>query len=382
MNLLLVAVWFRRGHTYVAVQARDALLRAGHRVHVLARTGHIEGTPAFDDRDELGVDGGEITRVPRYLVDADDFRALLGAQRFDGVVFVEEQWQPELGAVTRALGIPSVNVVMWEFFHPGDPAYANFNLLVFPVRCGAQRAARAGYRSVHVPWGVDLDLWGGGDDGARGDGDGVQFFHCSGWGGGHARKQTEFVVEAFQKVRRPGARLLVHRQTLAAGVTRARVAPNIEVLTGNLARAEVAALYRQSDCALAPSKWEGLGFSLLEPQAAGVPVVTLDCPPMNEVVEHARTGVLLPVDRFERYPGIAVPAALADEARFVECLESLVDQPEKLAAMGEQARRSAQDRFDWERNGLRFVDVVERTVADPPPPGRRPSAQIARMLRP
>ncbi|HEX7275968.1 MAG TPA: hypothetical protein VF244_01205, partial [Acidimicrobiales bacterium] len=139
MNVLLVAVWFRRGHTYVALQARDALRAAGHSVHVLARTGHIEGTPVFDDRDELRLDEGEVTRWPRYRVDADAFTQLLSEHGFDVVVFVEEQWQPELAIVTARLNLPSVNIVMWEFFDPTDRHYENFSVLVFPNRCGAAR---------------------------------------------------------------------------------------------------------------------------------------------------------------------------------------------------------------------------------------------------
>ena len=379
MNLLLVAVWFRRGHTYLAVQVRDALRRAGHQVHVLARTGHIDGTPVFDDRDELEVEADQITRVPTYLVDGADFERLLRGRRFDGVVFVEEQWQPELGAVTRRLGVPSVNLVMWEFFNPNDPIYGNFNLLVFPTRCGAARAERAGYRSVYVPWGVDLELWGAerGTTGER-----VRFFHCSGWGGGHKRKQTDFVVEAFSRVRRSSATLLVHRQTLDGTVRYERPADNVEVLTGNLPRSEVAALYGGSDCALAPSKWEGLGYSLIEPQAAAVPVVTLDAPPMNELVEHERTGVLVPVDRWERYRHIAIPGAIADIDVFSGALGRLVDGRERLAELGTNAQRHAREHFDWRRNGPRFAELVERAVADPAPPGRRPSVQIARALAP
>ena len=381
MKLLLVAVWFRRGHTYLAVQAREALRRAGHHVEVLARTGQIDGAPAFDDRDELHVEADQITRVPQYLVDAADFERLLRDRRFDGVVFVEEQWQPELGAVTRRLGVPSVNIVMWEFFQPDDPIYRNFNLLIFPTRCGAARAERAGYRSAFVPWGVDLELWSGTRD-ATGDGAAVRFFHCSGWGGGHRRKQTDLVIDAFSRMRRRSAALLVHRQTLDGRVRHERPAANVEILTGNLPRAEVAALYRRSDCALAPSKWEGLGYSLIEPQAAAVPVVTLDAPPMSELVEHERTGVLVPVDHWERYRHIAVPGAIADVDALARSLERLVDGRERLTEMGANAQRHARTQFDWRRNGQVLAELVEGTVADPEPPGRRPSMQIARALAP
>src|SRR5207253_8328051 len=42
------------------------------------------------------------------------------------------------------------------------------------------------------------------------------------------------------------------------------------------------ALYADGDVCVQPSHWEGLGLQLLECQAAGLPLVTTDAPPMNE----------------------------------------------------------------------------------------------------
>jgi glycosyltransferase involved in cell wall biosynthesis len=41
-------------------------------------------------------------------------------------------------------------------------------------------------------------------------------------------------------------------------------------------------LYADGDVCVQPSHWEGLGLQLLECQAAGLPLVTTDAPPMNE----------------------------------------------------------------------------------------------------
>ena len=41
-------------------------------------------------------------------------------------------------------------------------------------------------------------------------------------------------------------------------------------------------LYGEGDICVQPSHWEGLGLGLLECQAAGMPLVTTDAPPMNE----------------------------------------------------------------------------------------------------
>ena len=42
-------------------------------------------------------------------------------------------------------------------------------------------------------------------------------------------------------------------------------------------------LYEEGDVCVQPSHWEGLGLQMLECQAAGLPLVTTDAPPMNEL---------------------------------------------------------------------------------------------------
>jgi hypothetical protein len=60
-------------------------------------------------------------------------------------------------------------------------------------------------------------------------------------------------------------------------------------------------LYGEGDVCVQPSRWEGLGLQMLECQAAGLPLVTTDAPPMNEHrplrAVHARETELLAVVR-------------------------------------------------------------------------------------
>jgi glycosyltransferase involved in cell wall biosynthesis len=56
-------------------------------------------------------------------------------------------------------------------------------------------------------------------------------------------------------------------------------------------------LLAQADVVLHPSRWEGLGHPMLEALHAGIPVVATDGWPMNEFVEHERTGLLVPARR-------------------------------------------------------------------------------------
>jgi len=55
-------------------------------------------------------------------------------------------------------------------------------------------------------------------------------------------------------------------------------------------------LLHSADVIAAPSRYEGFGIPLIEGMAAGKPVVTTDVPAGNELIEHERTGLLVPYD--------------------------------------------------------------------------------------
>jgi glycosyltransferase involved in cell wall biosynthesis len=64
-------------------------------------------------------------------------------------------------------------------------------------------------------------------------------------------------------------------------------------------------LYAAADVLLAPARDAGLGLSTMEAIACGLPVVATDIPAMRRLVEHERTGLLVPPEN---------PDALANAA--------------------------------------------------------------------
>jgi len=64
-------------------------------------------------------------------------------------------------------------------------------------------------------------------------------------------------------------------------------------------------LYAAADVLLAPARDAGLGLSAMEAIACGLPIVATDIPAMRRLVEHERTGLLVPPEN---------PDALANAA--------------------------------------------------------------------
>lgn len=107
-----------------------------------------------------------------------------------------------------------------------------------------------------------------------------------------------------------------------------------------------------ADVLCAPSlAGESFGMVLTEAFAAGTPVVASAIAGYSDVVTDGVDGILVP-------PG--------DPQRLAEELQRAHLEPERLAAMGEAARQSAQ-RYAWPRVADRVTGVYERAIEAPAP---------------
>ncbi len=109
-----------------------------------------------------------------------------------------------------------------------------------------------------------------------------------------------------------------------------------------------------ADLLCAPSlSGESFGMVLTEAFAAGTPVIASNIAGYSDVVSDGVDGLLVP-------PG--------DPQRLAEELQRAHHEPERLRAMGEAARRSAQ-RYAWPRVADQVTEVYERAIAAPRPAG-------------
>jgi len=69
--------------------------------------------------------------------------------------------------------------------------------------------------------------------------------------------------------------------------------PRMRVIDREVSSERMRALLAEVDVTLFPSRFEGVGYPVLESLHAGVPVIATDAPPMNEIIEHERNGLLV-----------------------------------------------------------------------------------------
>ncbi len=116
---------------------------------------------------------------------------------------------------------------------------------------------------------------------------------------------------------------------------------------------QMIALQRQADLTLYPSRFEGLGYPLLESLHCGVPVVTTDASPMNEFVVPGRNGWLVPCRQTGRLG--AAPIVEVDADAFETLLAKLFADPERIAAMKATCTDGLAERADAFQFGWRTL---------------------------
>jgi len=121
----------------------------------------------------------------------------------------------------------------------------------------------------------------------------------------------------------------------------------IEVITADLPSEDYMRMFAAADVCLAPSRWEGLGLHLYEATALGLPIITNDNPPMNEVVTDGVNGLLVPGVPDGHAPRSGIPAFAPDRAALTAAIERLGDDAVR-AELAAGARR-ARAELSWQR---------------------------------
>ena len=113
------------------------------------------------------------------------------------------------------------------------------------------------------------------------------------------------------------------------------------------ARGDVEELYSMMDLYVLASHREGFPRSAMEAAAMGLPIVATDIRGCRQVVEHGRTGLLVPPGEADTLEG---------------AIDLLAADPELRRRMGAEGRRKAQGEFDDRRQVAVTLETYERLL--------------------
>jgi 1,2-diacylglycerol 3-alpha-glucosyltransferase len=293
MRIGICAYWFNRGQGVVARQLRSALDELGHETFVLARPTRASNIrPSFVDR--TGVwEQPRIAEASQYEIPPQEYLDWARETGIELALFDQNYGFEGISGLRRS-GVRTIGRFVWEQFSPGHAPAATeaLDLIYSLTRCEQERYATFGISSPHVQWGIHPELLPYAREDAGSDG--CAFFYPAGFLS--KRKPVREVIKAFSGVDDADIRLVIkgqverHERLLDDA---AKADPRIEVVLEDLPTEEHLRRFAAADVCLAPSRWEGLGLHLYEATALGLPTITNDHPPMNEVIADGMNGLLV-----------------------------------------------------------------------------------------
>ena len=351
MRIGICAYWFNRGQGVVARQLRSALDSLGHETFVLARPTRAKNIrPSFVDRTGVWDQPG-ITEASHYRIPAEEMVAW-GLENELALALFDQNYEFEAIEALRASGVRTVGRFVWEQFSRADvePAKRALETIYSLTACEQERYASMGISSPRVRWGIHPELLSYGVV-ARDEAGARRFFYPAGFLS--KRKPLAQLLKSFRRVPNAELALVVKGQVERSTELlehAARRDPRVEVVLEDLPTDDHLRLFASADVCVAPSRWEGLGLHLYESMALGLPVITNDNPPMNEVIRDGENGLLVKGRRRGRASS-GIPAYVPSVRGLASAIERTTDSQE-LAALRAGVERA--------REGLRW----ENTVAD------------------
>ena len=317
LRIGFVTLWYERGQAYITRMLQDSIVEE-HETFILARNGGSSQLPLLATTGEWAVPN--LTTFHEYKIPCDMLKNWIQKYQLDIVIFNEE-YDFTLVREAKKCGAKTFGYYVWELFNPewSKTVRAIYDKVICPTSCSHQRFIKLGIdNSVYLKWGVDRNLFHPVEKVIKKP---IRFFHPAGWGGLHARRGTQYVIDAFRKAHIEDAELLIHTQQ---GKGKEQEG-NITILHGTVPREELVQMYQESDVAVLPSKWEGLGLTFLEAISCGLPILTVDAPPMNEFVKNRETGFLCGITERCHYSDIFIEGVHVDTDDMAEKMHMMMD---------------------------------------------------------
>lgn len=243
--------------------------------------------------------------------------------KIDCLLFYEQPLIGDLPRLARQRGIAVVCIANWEWLNPESKWIDEVDAFVCPNRhtyefLSKWKSARgAVWKLEHVPAPVDINRF---RPMVRRTCE--SFLFINGQGGvcpyfpgwirhrkGPPRKGLDVVLKAAKQV--PNIPVLIHSQVkLPAGIPR-----NVSLLPPVEENYE---LFSNGDVAIQPSYFEGTGLQMIETLASGMPLISTDAAPMNELPLFRSIRC---TNRIGKVGGNPIPVSIPDSSDLVRCMK-------------------------------------------------------------
>lgn len=341
MRIGFVSTWFERGAAYVTKQYADLLEKEGHDIYIYARgESYAIGNPKWD---LPNVEWGK--KLYDTCLDFKQFSTWIKKNSIECVFFNEQR---DMQSVIRLkLEFPEVKIGTYIDYYTQN-TIKDFKYYDFLI-CNTKRhfsVFNKHKQCYYIPWGTDIDLYKFNENSS----DQIRFFHSAGMSN---RKGTDVLIDAFidGELYR-NSKLIIHTQIPIEKLTNYSVDSlnehNISIIEKTVS---APGLYYMGDVYVYPTTLDGLGLTMYEALSSGLPVITTDCPPMNEVI-NIEVGRLVSVDDYKcRWDAYYWPLAYVNKKSLINSMKYYVDNQDIILQFRKKARKIAVATWNWDSRG-------------------------------
>lgn len=275
--------------------------------------------------------------------------AFLEENQIDTILSWETPGAWEFPAVWQARGIRWYCVAHYDWFAPKQiPAWKIARIIVPFGQAGLGLRMIYGLESTTLSVPVDLERLPFKERHKA-----ERFVTVYGHGGPGDRRSIVQLMEAWRLMGDQAPPLLIRAQKVIKELE-GGLPTNVSVHFENLLKASD--LYADSDVALLPSKYEGVGLSLIEAQACGLPVITTDMEPMRSIApDYLVSGDVGKIEIMQHH---WVATCTAHPAAIAERVKALVHQD--ISEASRTARFRVQEKFSWAVLKDQWISFLEQ----------------------
>lgn len=351
MNIGIITTWYERGASYVSKAYAD-LLEANNRVYIYARDGEYAKKDKMWSQENVTW-GWELFSTNIHFA---HFKKWILNNDID-VLFFNEQRDFKIILKTKKV-FPNIVIGSYIDYYTQEmiPKFKFYDFLI----CNTKRHYSVFSditKCFYVPWGTDVEVF---TPNKRENHEKIVFFHSVGMS---PRKGTNKLINAFINGKLyEKSKMILHTQIGIGQVTKYSIEElkqyGIEVIHKTVG---APGLYYLGDVYVYPTTLEGLGLTIYEALASGLPVIITDCPPMNEVITN-EVGKLVEVEKYyTREDAYYWPLADVREDSLRNAMEFYIEHQCEIRDFQKKAREYAVENWNWMERQSK-VDEIFKTA--------------------
>ena len=358
MSIGIVTTWFPAGAGYVS-KAYSEILERSHTVYIYARTGKImKGDPSWDSPN--------VTWAPKHYLSTGIWKShflwWIRKNEIEIILFNEQRfWKPVI--IAKKAGV-HVGAYVDYYTQMTVPLFDLYDFLF----CNTRRhfsVFNKHKNCYYVPWGVDLDKFRPATDQKDRP---ITFLVSSGWEtpDGLDRRGSLLALTAFRKVS-GHCKMVIYsqidsKQQQSLWIREYENDERIEFRFGTFDPFP----FSEGDVYVYPSRLDGIGLSLPEALASGLPAITTNSPPMNEFVEHNVNGFIVDVEKYlGRCDGYYWAESICSIPSLTEAMQKYVDCPDLIKTHSLNARNYSCQTLSWSGNTNQIDNYITSSLSKP-----------------